>query len=285
MDLDLDLPPLGDNGPILPEAEAFPETLNQDPAETGFLRSSSAVPEEEESSEFAEAPQRRRPRAPRELPTDMTQELRNADLAQWNNNYIANMTSAAHSKSQHKAPMQSKKNAAFLIYGTGIGGVGSGVGSSKLPNPLDIFAGDRLMQALTGVEASTVGRKRSRSKDDDHGSDSEERRVRLREGDGEQVGRGQEIILDEDDAMGMMGSEVRSFAISLRFGSSFVRRSRSVATLHQHSKTNPPNSRGTYLLRPDASVKAPSHVAMASLAASAASPPVPAIQAPPRAQE
>ena len=211
MDLDLDLPPLGDDGPILPEAEAFPEMVNQGPAGTGLLRSSSDVPEEEESSESAEAPQRRGPRAPRELPTDMTQELRNADLAQWNNNYIANMTSAARSKLQHKVPAQSKKNAAFWVFGTGIGGIGSGVDSSKLQNPLDIFAGDQLMQALTGVEASTAGRKRSRTEDDDHGSDSEERRVRMREGDGEQVGRGQEIILDEDDAMGMMGSEVRFF--------------------------------------------------------------------------
>lgn len=216
MNLDLDLPQLDDDGILLPEAEAFPEMIPQIPSETGFLRSSSAVPEEEESSESAEAPQRRKPREPRELTTDMMQELRNADLAQWNNNYVANMTSATHSKSQHKAPALSKKNAAFWVVGAGIGGVGSGIGSSKLISPLDMFAGERLMQALTGVEAPMAGTKRSREEDGDHGSDSEERRVRMREGDGEQVGRGQEIILDEDDVMGMMGmmgSGVRSFYI------------------------------------------------------------------------
>ena len=208
MDLNLDLPPLGDDGLILPDAEAFPEMAPRVPADAGFLRSSSAVPEEE-SSESAEAPQRRRKsHQPRILPTDMTQELRNADLAQWNNNYIANMTNAAYSKSQHKAPALSKKNAAFWVYGAGIGGIGSGAGSSSQANPLDMFAGDRLLQALTGVEASTAGRKRSRTEEGDHGSDtSEQRRVRMRESDGEQIGRGQEIILDEDDAMDIMGDE------------------------------------------------------------------------------
>ncbi len=215
MNLDLDLPQLEDDGNLLPEAEAFPEMVPQVPAETGFLRSSSAVPEEEESSESAEAPQRRKPRELRELTTDMMQELRNADLAQWNNNYVTNMTNAAHSKSQHKAPALSKKNAAFFVIGAGIGGVGYGIGSSKLTSPLDMFAGDQLMQALTGIEASTTGKKRPREGEGDHESDREERRVRMRESDGDQVGRGQEIILDEDDAMDIPGSEVRSFDISL----------------------------------------------------------------------
>ena len=209
MDLNLDLPPLGDDELILPDAEAFPEMAPQVPAETGFLRSSSAIPEEEESPESAEAPQRRhKPHQPRILPTDMTQELRNADLAQWNDNYIANMARAAHGKSQHKAPALSKKNAAFWVFGAGIGGVGSGVGSSQMANPLDRFAGDQLLQALTGVVASTAGRKRSRTSEHDQDSDSsEQRRVRMRGSDGSQIGRGQEIILDEDDAVNTVGDE------------------------------------------------------------------------------
>lgn len=246
MNLDLDLPRLDDDGILLPEAEAFPEMMPQVPAETGFLRSSSAVPDEEEPSESAEAPQRRKPREPRELTTDMMQELRNADLAQWNNNYVTNMTSAGHSKSQHKAPALSKKNAAFWVVGAGIGGVGSGIGSSKLTSPLDMFAGDRLMQALTGTEAPMGGKKRSREEEDDHGSDSAERRVRMREGDGAQIGRGQEIILDDDDAMGMMGSEVRSFDVFLTSGSSFPSRvSKLAVTLCQRSKISHLSSHGT----------------------------------------
>ena len=209
MDLDLDLPPLDDDGIILPEAEAFPEMGPQVQAQLGFLRSSLAAPDDEESSESAEAPQRRKAREPRELTVDIPQGLRNADLAEWNNNYIANMTTASHNKSQHKAPAQSKKNAAFWVFGAGIGGVGSGIGSSKIPSPLDMFAGDQLMQALTGVEASGLGKKRSRAGEGDDESDSEVRRVRLREGDGEQTGRGQEIIQDDDDAMGTIGNEVK----------------------------------------------------------------------------
>ena len=185
--------------------------IPQVPVGLKFLGSSSIVPEEEESSESAEAPQRRKAREPRELTMDVTQGLRNTDLAEWNNNYVANMATVAHSKAQHKAPALSKKNAVFWVTGSGIGGVGSGLGSSKFPSPLNMFAGDQLMQALLGLEASVVGKKRSHDKENGDDSDSEGRRVRIREGDSEQIGRGQDIILDDDDAIGMIGSEVRSY--------------------------------------------------------------------------
>lgn len=200
LDLDLDLPRYGDDQGALPEAEAFPPMTAQGPAQTGFLRSSSGPPQE--SSEFAEAPVRRRTAAPKYLPMDQQTSLRNNDLASWNNNYASNMADITQAKQQHKVSTLAKKNASFFVYGTGIGGVGLGLGGSKLPSPLNMFAGDQLMTALTGIEPPT-GRKRSHAEDEEPTSDSEGRRVRAREGDGDQVGRGDNMALDEDDTMGM----------------------------------------------------------------------------------
>ncbi|KAL8794824.1 MAG: hypothetical protein Q9195_002652 [Heterodermia aff. obscurata] len=201
LDLDIDLPRLDDDQGILPEGEAFPITAPQAPAETSFLRSSSEAPQE--SSESAEAPARRRVAAPKYLPMDQVASLRNNDLASWNNNYLVNMAGAAQAKQQHKAAALAKRNAAFFVYGTGIGGVGQGLGGSKLPSPLDMFAGDRLMTALTGLEPAPTGRKRSRAEEEEHESDSEGRRVRVREDDGDEVGRGDNLALGEGDTMDM----------------------------------------------------------------------------------
>ena len=202
LDLDIDLPRLDDDHGILPEAEAFPATAPQAPAETGFLRSSSEAPQE--SSESAEAPARRRVAAPKYLPMDQLKSLRNNDLASWNNNYVLNMAGAAQAKKQRKVAVLAKRNAAFFVYGAGIGGVGQGLGDSKLPSPLDMFAGDRLMTALTGLEPAPAGRKRSHAgEEEEHGSDSEGRRVRARDDDGNEVGRGDNLALGEEDTMDM----------------------------------------------------------------------------------
>ena len=209
MDLgpDVDLPRYGDDYNVLPEAEPFPEMGPRAAPEPGPLKSSSSVVlEEEPSSESAEAPQRRRRKAAKILPMDVTQGLRNADLAQWNNQYLENMVAAAQAKHQHKLPSLSKKNAAFWVIGSGIGGVGSGLGTSKIPSPLNMFAGDRLMEALTGVEVVAAGRKRTRSGEED-GSDSEERRVKAREADYAQVGRGEGLALDDDGALPMFADD------------------------------------------------------------------------------
>lgn len=212
LDLDIGLPQFDDNQGALPEAEAFPPMQPQGPTQTGFLRSSSEVPQE--SSESAEAPAHRRKAAPKYLAMDQQTSLRNNDLASWNNNYVANMADAAQAKQQHKVAALAKKNAAFFVYGTGIGGVGLGLGGSKLPSPLDMFAGDQLMTALTGLEAAPTGRKRSFAEEEEaHDSDSEGRRVRAREDDGDLVGRGDQMALDEEDTMGMgmgmQGEDVR----------------------------------------------------------------------------
>lgn len=203
MDLDLgaDFPRYGDDYGNLPEAEPFPEMGQRAAPEPGLAKSSSQVAlEEEPSSESAQAPQRRRPKAAKLLTMDEIQGLRNADLAQWNTDYLQNMAVAAQAKQQNKLPSQSKKNAAFWVFGSGIGGVGSGVGNSKLQSPLGIFAGDKLMEALTGVKATAAGRKRNRS-DEDDGSDSEGRRVKTREAGYAELGRGKGVALDDDGAL------------------------------------------------------------------------------------
>ncbi|KAL8939200.1 MAG: hypothetical protein Q9216_003494 [Gyalolechia sp. 2 TL-2023] len=199
MDLDIGIPRADDEDLIFPQAEAFPPTTAQALAGT--------APLDESASEAAIAPQQRRSRQPKELPVDRTQELRNADLAQWNNEYLANMDEAKKSKHQHKSTAVARQNAAFWVFGAGIGGTGAGMGASQMKGPLaEMFAGDALMRLLTGAPASVAGSKRSRSEDEGDGTDSETRRVRIRE-DEKELGRAQGLMLDDDDTMVLPGSE------------------------------------------------------------------------------
>lgn len=208
----MEMPNLGnDYDMALPEAEPFPHL--GPPAVPGagaaILVSSQAPEAEEPTSESAGAPLQSRRRAPKLLEMDETQELRNSDLAEWNNKYLTNMASVARSKQHYRVNAQAKKNAAFWVMGVGIGGVGSGMGMSKLANALDMFSGERLIQALRGVESAPAGRKRSRSTgEEDQSSESEERRVRAREDDGEQIGRGQDLALDDSGMMPVFDDDV-----------------------------------------------------------------------------
>lgn len=207
MDLDIDLPRYDDDDIILPDAEAFPPMA---PPATGAgqIRLLSEVPQEHESSESAEALLQRKRRAPKQLPVDERQELHNADLAQWKTDYSANMAEAKEARQIHQLPSQAKKNATFWVVGVGIGGVGVGLGSSKIKSPLDMFAGDAMMEALTGIKTTAAGRKRGRNEEEDHDSDSEARRIRTRDVDEGQVGRGDHILLDDDDPLMISANEV-----------------------------------------------------------------------------
>ncbi|KAL8732405.1 MAG: hypothetical protein Q9166_002803 [cf. Caloplaca sp. 2 TL-2023] len=206
MNLDLNFPRADDEDLMLPQAEGFPPIAFQAPAGTGYLRSST-VPQDESSSETTRARQRRKRRGPKALPYDQTQELRNSDLTQWNTEYLANMEDTKKSKLHYKAITTAKHNAASFVYGAGIGGVGLGLGASQMKGPLaEMFAGDALLEALTGVSASAAGKKRSRSGDEADDHEAEERRVRMRKGE-EEVERAQGFQLDEDDTMNIPGSE------------------------------------------------------------------------------
>ena len=198
MDLDLGLPRFDDDDPFLPQAEPFPTMA---PPGAGSPRASQQHPQTSESSESIEAPLQRKRRAPKELPSDERQELRNADLAGWRDNYAANMAEASVTRNANKAASLARKNAEFWVMGAGIGGVGARLGGSTLKNPLDMFAGDAIMEALTGINASTAGQKRARDEEANEGSDSEARRMRPREDEEDQVGRGEGLIFQDDDNM------------------------------------------------------------------------------------
>lgn len=145
---------------------------------------------EQRSPSVAEAPQRRR--RIKTIISDVRPELLNRDLAQWNEGYLVNMENATRLKQQHKLTAQAKKNAAFWVLGQGIGKVGIGLGSERVPAPLDVFSGDRLLSALMGGE---VGRKHARSTSGESESDESGRRVRAREE--RELGRGEKFMSDE----------------------------------------------------------------------------------------
>ena len=201
----MEMPNLGDDYDMpLAEAEPVPNLASPIVPSTGgaVLLSPQAPDAEEPTSESAGAPLKSRRRAPRVLERDETQELRNSDLADWSNNYLTNMANVARSKQHYKVNAQAKRNAAFWVMGTGIGSIGSGLGLSKLGNPLDMFSGSKLVEAIRGAETAQAGRKRSRSAGEEgQSSDSEERRVRAREDDGEQIGRSQDLALDDSGMM------------------------------------------------------------------------------------
>ncbi|KAL8869607.1 MAG: hypothetical protein Q9174_004150 [Haloplaca sp. 1 TL-2023] len=188
MDVDLNFPTAEDEDLILPQAEPFPS------AGKGFLQQ-----EDYSSSEAAAARQQRKPRGPKVLPVDDPQELRHSVLSQWNDNYLANMQETKKAKAQRKDAADAKGNAAYFVFGAGIGGCGVGRGLSNMKSPLaDMFSGEALMRRVTG--ASTL--KRSHDGSQDLESDSEERRVRMREAEGE-VGRGQGLNLEDDNDMAL----------------------------------------------------------------------------------
>ena len=198
---------MGDDYDVLPDAEPFPEMV---PEPQSFLKSSSVIPAEE-SSEFGEMAQVRRRRGPKLLPMDLVPELRNSDLAQWNTNYLANMAEASRLKQQHKQPARARKNAAEWVFGIGLGGAGTETRPYNFQGPLDIFAGAKLIEALTGIEGGVTRRKRDRSEESEQTSGSKERRVRPRSEDDQQIGRGEGLDLGEDGMPPLFDDTVRNF--------------------------------------------------------------------------
>ena len=203
MNRDVEMPGFDDDI-VLPPAEPFPEGPPDDEAATRALKTSSAAPEES-SSEHAEAPLRRKGRVAKPIPTDSDQELRNHDLADWKNNYLNYMAVASGNKEAHRAPTLAKKNAAHWVFGVGIGGTGRNV--DETTNPLAMFAGNALMETLTGMELGAGRTKRPRAERGEDESEGEDRRVRQRS-DEEELGRGHDQMIDLDDTLGAPGSEV-----------------------------------------------------------------------------
>lgn len=141
------------------------------------------------AEETAEAQVRRRPRImPKIIPLDDTMELRNADLARWNTEYVTNQLEAIRHKTAHQATTLAKKNAEFWILGPDDKG------------PLSLFTGARLLEALTGIDLRGDGKKRPR----DEGYETDEgrgKRARSQPSSDERA-RG---FQDDDGYMPMIG--------------------------------------------------------------------------------
>lgn len=166
--------------------------------------------EEETASTSISAPHRRA-RTAKPLDFDETPGLTNAELRQWNEGYLENMQGALASKNAHKLAHQAKKNAEHWVLGQGIGGVGSGLGQDHASGPLQMFSGTTLLAAVTGRELSPAGTKHARSASVASVGEEEERRVRAREEEGEQIGRGaveQDLTLAGQDEVVFVDDEM-----------------------------------------------------------------------------
>ena len=188
MDLDKDNELLiGGDLDILPPGEPFPK------------RGRIPDPDYRSTSESHKAPLQPKKRSIKCLQMDVPQELRNADLAKWDNEYLYNMASSR--QSNYKLITRAKKNAAFWVFGHGIGSVGQGLGVSQVTHPLHNFSGEHLLAALHERKERNVGQKRSYQLANESDSSDDERRVRARDkGEYEATaGRGKSRIFAESD--------------------------------------------------------------------------------------
>ena len=208
----------------LSHAEAFPRAIGPTNGHREAADSSSFAPNEGISTdpaatnEGATAFNRRKPirhRKRRILQLDERIQLRNAELAENNANYLENMAVATEHKRQLRAARQAKENARFWVWGAGIGGVGAGIGIgsvtgfTNVKSPLTMFCGDELKAELLGISvndsvAGLAGRKHSRESEepDENSSDVEGRRVRYR---GEEEGGSRFGVGHGDDGVIMAG--------------------------------------------------------------------------------
>lgn len=120
------------------------------------------VHENDENAEVPAVQMRQKKKTAKAINVDDPPELRNSDLARWNTQYLQNMAIASKLKENNKLITVAKKNAAFWVLGVGIASVGTGVGTSRIPHPLEAFSGDQLLGALTGKPLETSRRKRNR---------------------------------------------------------------------------------------------------------------------------
>jgi len=195
----------------LPDAEPFPEG----PFMTGGLGGndqalphsgndrvhSSPFQSSEPSTITADAPIRKTKKKKKKLlGIDPVIELRNSALASFRDDYLENMAAATLVKINHKAGMQAKKNAFHFVYGTGLLGVGEGLGSLKFTHPLSIFAGTSLLSKITGTPIPSTPTKRSkRALEANNEEDEHQTPKRFRQDNNEQeIGRG---FHDEDIPM------------------------------------------------------------------------------------
>ena len=160
------------------------------------LRSSSVFEESEDSSSEVQAPQRRR-RQRRPLRADPVLELRNADLALWSTEYVSNMQKTRDAKFAARSARQARQNAETWVITRGLGNVGLGFGRDRsITNAMlaELFSGEALWEGVTGLKRP---REVAEESEGSESAEGERRRVRRREDNGEQIGRGEPMELDE----------------------------------------------------------------------------------------
>jgi meiotic recombination protein REC8 len=160
-DGDFDMAHFGE-GSILPDAEAFPTSAAMMSGGLGLHDDNDSRPaldakdrvysEEPPSSDSAEAPQKRsRLKAKKVvLGIDRATELGGRDLLLWQREYGDNMTAGRLLKADKRGKTVAKKNAWVFVWESGLNGVGCGVGFESVRSPLDMFAGGRLFETVTG---------------------------------------------------------------------------------------------------------------------------------------
>lgn len=207
LDFDDDIVMFDDDGQLVPppppQIPITPEPVGEEQQQDG--RPPSSVQRVEDSSETAEAPQRRT-RATRTIKPDRQTELTNRHLNEWNQNYLANMAVASRTSRNHLAHTEAKKNAEFWIFHQGLGNVASTFGQETKAHPLSIFSGQPLWEMLRRPERGT---KRSRTSSMEDEPEDGERHVRARPSH-ETVARGEQeafaqvpdddgLVLQDDD--------------------------------------------------------------------------------------
>lgn len=185
--------------------EAFPpREHNADPPRSSPPRrdSHSAEPSEhvttDSTEESASAPALRIRKKKFILP-DERQELRSQDMSQWNTGYAANMQEALRAKLQTRVAALAKRNAEFWVLRNGVGGLATTFSREAMPEPLRLFTGNALLQALTGLKLTASPEKRAREELEGQSvepdADNNGRRLRARSDDAP-LGRS-----DADDMM------------------------------------------------------------------------------------
>ncbi|KAI9693347.1 MAG: hypothetical protein M1822_005343, partial [Bathelium mastoideum] len=192
MEEDVQLPIMDDFG-VPPNVQSVSDSLAAGPGPQP--PSSGAIEEFEDTSSEARAPQRRH-RQPKAIPVDPVLELRNADLVLWDSGYLSTMAKVWNAKTAAKAARRAKENAEAWIIGRGLGNVGWGFGQDHaVKNPLlaDLFSGEALWERITGIKRrhETI-----REASEPDGADAENRRVRPRGEEGDQIGRGETMEFD-----------------------------------------------------------------------------------------
>ncbi|KAI7093881.1 hypothetical protein KC365_g18044 [Hortaea werneckii] len=147
------------------------------------------------TSETVEAPMRRRQKPPpKVIAPDTTLELRNGDLARWNTDYVANMQEALRHKLSARATAVAKKNAEHWILGNAsLSALYELDRLVRIPGPLEMFSGAKLLETFTGLHLRAGGEKRDHRAStgrDDQTDGPLRKRSRGNEPSSDELGRG-----------------------------------------------------------------------------------------------